>query len=137
MTTMHGTQGAEALDDLFWRAEILQAMFWMRGEGIATEVAPAELAAFLQAKQAGVEAQMHRLAADGYLEVCHGAKPGYRLTSLGVAEGGRSFRDEFDGLTRPAHGECGPGCWCRDPDHTGEPCPNQPVPDPSPPAEAR
>jgi hypothetical protein len=44
-----------------------------------------------------------------------------------VAEGGRSFHDEFAELIKPAHAECGPGCWCKDPKHAGEPCPSTPA----------
>ncbi len=114
--------GPAALDELYWRAEILQALYWMRGEGLATDVTPAALAEFLVAEPALVTEQLARLTADGYLER---AADGYRLTPLGVAEGGRSFQDEFDGLIRPAHGECGPRCWCKDPKRAGEPCPSE------------
>ena len=126
--------GAAALDGLYWRAEILQAVYWMDGEGLASEVAPVALAAFLVADQASVARQLAQLAADGYLQVVDG--PRYRLTPLGRTEGGRSFRDEFADFMRgkPAHAECGPGCWCKDPNHAGEPCPSTPAPPPAPPA---
>lgn len=125
-----GPHGSEALEELAWRAEILQAMYWMHGEGLAIEVQPAALAGFLAADPAAVARHMRQLAADGFLEAV--ARPGepavvphrYRLTPLGLAEGGRSFRDEFADLTRPAHGACAPGCWCHDPRHAGEPCPS-------------
>lgn len=140
-----------ALDDLFWRDEILQATFWMRGEGLAESVAAADLARFLAADESVIAAALAGLVEDGYLERAEGLESGsaeerrtnllplspspalrlsYRLTPLGVREGGRRFRDEFAGLTQQAHGECGPGCWCRDPEHEGEPCPNQPVQEP-------
>ena len=146
--------GAEALDELYWTAEILQALYWMRGEGLAREVSPAALAQFLVADGAIVIEQMQRLAAEGYLERtidgCTSARvPGvpadggicphtaYRLTPLGVAEGGRSFQDEFEGLTKQAHGECGPRCWCKDPERAGEPCPShEEAPYPEPPDES-
>ena len=135
--------GAEALDELYWTAEILQALYWMRGEGLAREVSPAALAEFLVADGATIVEQMRRLTAEGYLERttdgCTAAGvPGvsvegglgphtaYRLTPLGMAEGGRSFRDKFQDLTIQAHGECGPRCWCKDPDRAGEPCPSRP-----------
>jgi hypothetical protein len=86
-----------------------------------------------------VAQQIARLAADGYLEPADvgptgvslglldaGAPGRYRLTGLGVAEGGRSFQDEFADLTRPSHYECSPGCWCQDPNHADEPCPTHP-----------
>jgi hypothetical protein len=121
--------GAEALDALYWRAEILQALYWMQGEGLAAEVAPVALAEFLVADPATVAGRLERLAADGYLEA---TGPRYRLSALGLVEGGRSFRDEFADYLRPAHAACGPGCWCRDPRHAGEPCPSTPAPEPTP-----
>ena len=50
--------GAEALDELYWTAEILQALYWMRGEGLAEAGAPAALAQFLVADGATVVEQM-------------------------------------------------------------------------------
>lgn len=130
-----------ALDELFWRDEILQAMFWMRGEGLAERVSPAELARFLAADESLITAALLGLVDDGQLErVAETARLplshpptlplAYRLTPLGIAEGGRRFRDEFAGLTQQAHAACGPGCWCQDPEREGEPCPNQPAEEP-------
>ena len=131
MSQLGGTPGgADALDELFWRAEILQAMYWMQGEELATEVSPAGLAEFLVADRATVADQLEWLANDGYLEVRDG--PRYRLSPLGRVEGGRSFQDEFADYIKPAHAECGPGCWCKDPNHAGEPCPGAPDPTPAP-----
>jgi hypothetical protein len=131
MTTV--SDGKAALDALYWRTEILQAMFWMRGEGIDLDVEPGRLAEFLVVDAAEIDAQMRDLAARGLLnEAC--AEPlRYALSARGLAEGGRSFRDEFADLTHAAHYECAPGCWCHDPDHAGEPCPSQPLPKPSEP----
>ena len=70
------------------------------------------------------------LTADGYLERLPNSE--YRLTALGRTEGGRSFHDEFADLIKPAHAECGPGCWCKDPNHAGEPCPSRPAAPPAP-----
>ncbi len=118
--------GPEALDELYWRAEILQALYWMHGERLATEATAANLASFLGVDPVVVGEYMKRLAGEGYLDPA-GSDGGvrYRLTALGLTEGGRSFSDEFAELTKPAHGECGPGCWCRDPRHVGEECPSR------------
>ena len=118
--------GREAVDELFWRVEILQALYWMRGEGLAEEVGATELAAFLVAEPGVVCAQLERLAAGGYLAPGDRVRDRYRLTPLGLSEGARSFQDEFGVLTRPGHGECGPGCWCQDPRHAADACPNRP-----------
>jgi DNA-binding PadR family transcriptional regulator len=118
-----------ALDELFWRDEILQALFWMRGEGLADAVTPSDLARFPAVDEAVIAAALARMAEEGYLEAGPFLRS-YRLTPLGAQEGGRRFRDEFTGLTRQAHGECGPGCWCHDPEREGEPCPNRPDEEP-------
>ena len=127
MTEEH--DGPRALDELYWRAEILQVMYWMKGEGIAEDVTPTSLAAFLV--DAGrVDHHLERLADDGFVERIGASSDGhaarYRLSPSGHAEGSRGFRDEFADLTRPAHGECHQDCRCHDPAHAGEPCPSHP-----------
>lgn len=111
------------LEPLLVRDEILQAMFWLRGEGLADRVTPELLASVLVCEASDLNAGLDHLVLDGYLERIVGERA-LRLTELGVREGGRRFRDEFDGLTRQAHGECGPACWCRDPKRAGEACPS-------------
>lgn len=121
------TSAGDALDDLYWQAEILQALYWMRGEGLADETEASSLAAFLVADVSRVGWHLERLASDGYLEAAGAADSRrYRLTERGAAEGGRSFHDEFDHLIHRGHGECSDDCWCHDPAHAGEPCPNHP-----------
>jgi hypothetical protein len=117
-----------ALDELRWRDEILQALFWMRGEGLSEQITAPELGRFLAADESIIVRVLAALVEDGYLDTLDnpGLPGAYRLTPLGVQEGGRRFQDEFGGLTQQAHGECGPGCWCQDPTHEGEPCPSQP-----------
>jgi hypothetical protein len=41
-----------ALDALFWRDEILQVLFWMRGEGLGDTPTASQLAAFLRIRAA-------------------------------------------------------------------------------------
>jgi hypothetical protein len=119
--------GRSALDALYWRAEILQAMYWMRGEGIASRVSAAQLADFLIVSHDIVRAQLTALVDDGYLSCDDG------VVCAHTPRGDRR-RPQLPGrirrLTRPAHYECGPGCWCQDPEHIGEPCPSHPVPAP-------
>ena len=134
--------GAAALEALFWRDEILQALYWLQGERLADAVDAERMAEILVANLAIVKSEMGRLAEGGYLDVLPGltlgAAPRFRLTEIGRLEGGRSFRDEFGGLTRQAHGECGPGCWCNDPRRIGEPCPaSEPPPEPPGPERPR
>lgn len=100
---------SEALRTLYWRSEILQVMYWLRGEGLGEVVDAALLERFL-----GVEASigvgyLDRLVTDGYLDR---VSDGYVLSEQGLAEGKTEFALSFADLTRPGHGECSDDCWC-------------------------
>lgn len=110
---------SEALRALYWRDEILQVMFWLRGEGLAETADATLLERFL-----GVDADvgvryLDRLVDDGYLVR---RDDGYALSEKGISEGSRVFTEEFADLTRPAHGECGPDCWCHASPEEAEAC---------------
>ncbi len=100
---------SEALRTLYWRSEILQVMYWLRGEGLGEIVDAQLLERFL-----GVEADigvgyLDALVEDGYLER---VPTGYVLSPVGLEEGKIEFAISFTDLTRPAHGECSADCWC-------------------------
>jgi len=100
---------SEALRALYWRSEILQVMYWLRGEGLGEVVDALLLERFL-----GVEADvgvtyLDRLVLEGYLDAGPG---GYTLSPSGLAEGKTEFALSFADLTRPTHGECSADCWC-------------------------
>ena len=99
------------LEALRVRDEVLQALYWMRAEGLAEAPAAAELARFLAVSSETLGPYLDRFVDDGYLETAEG---GYRLTELGEREGRSSFADEFADLTRPGHGECDDDCWCHE-----------------------
>jgi len=100
--------GLEAQD------EILQVMFWLRGEALADDVSPADLARFIGSTAIELDGGLHRLADLGLVRVVGGDMIRYALTPEGVREGGRRFADEFSDLTKPGHGECGdPECDCK------------------------
>jgi hypothetical protein len=109
---------SEALRTLFWRSEILQVMYWLRGEGLGEVVDAALLERFLGVDAAIGLTYLHRLVDEGYLEVARktgadrSAGDGFRLSPRGVEEGAAEFAASFAELTRPAHGECSPDCWC-------------------------
>jgi hypothetical protein len=113
-----------ALERLFWRSEILQAMYWMDGEGIASAVSPSRLAEFLDTTPDAMATLVGQLVRDGFLRPLDDDPGRVVMTEAGRNEGARSFGDEFAELTRPAHAECGPGCWCRDPKYAGVACPS-------------
>jgi hypothetical protein len=100
---------SNALRALYWRSEILQVMYWLRGEGLGDVVDAPLLERFL-----GVEAEigvgyLDRLVVDGYLNQANG---GYVLSEVGLEEGKTEFALSFADMTRPAHGECSADCWC-------------------------
>lgn len=93
--------------------EILQVMFWLRGEGLSTEVGPADLTRWLGIDEPEIVPLLARLEERRWIEAA-GEAGRFRLTSLGVEEAGRRFASEFADVTRPGHGECGdPDCDCQ------------------------
>ncbi len=103
----NGKQAFDPVSALRCRDDILQAMYWMRGEGFGEETDASMLQSFLVVNEALLQEQLVVLGEEGYLEETGGR---YRLSALGVKEGGRRFADEFSDLQSTAHGDCGPGC---------------------------
>jgi hypothetical protein len=101
----------DELEALRVRDEVLQAMYWMRSEGLATAPSAAELARFLAVPAATLTPYLDRFVRDGLLEESRG---GYALTASGETLGKRAFADEFADMTRPGHGECDDDCWCHE-----------------------
>jgi hypothetical protein len=97
------------LEVLRARDEVLQAMYWMRAEGLADAPTAGELSTFLAIPPTSLGPFLLRFVDDGYLEP-DGER--FRLTARGTESGKRSFADEFVDLTRPTHGECDADCWC-------------------------
>ena len=104
---------ADPLDAIRWRDELLQVLYWFRGEGLGESVAPQDLTTFLGAEAEVVRWRLEHLVEEGYVAAESGSGR-YRLTEWGSKEGGRRFADEFAGLTGQAHGECNnPNCSCQ------------------------
>ena len=101
----------EELEVLRIRDEVLQAMYWMRAEGLYDEPSAAELARFLAVPADTLLPYLERFEADGQL--ARGER-GFRLTADGEQAGKRTFAEEFADLTRPGHGDCDEDCWCHD-----------------------
>ena len=99
------------LEALRIRDEVLQAMYWMRSEGLAEAPSADELARFLAVPAATLGPYLERFASDGYIEPAGG---GWRLSAGGEEMGKRTFAEEFADLTKPTHGECDDDCWCHD-----------------------
>jgi hypothetical protein len=95
--------------------EILQVMYWLRGEKLAEEVSAADLTRFVGLTELEIDGALERLAVVGLVRPIPAAGAlRYALTDAGAREGGRRFADEFKDLTKPGHGECGdPDCECQ------------------------
>ncbi len=103
----NGERAFDPMAALRCRDDILQAMYWMRGEGFGEEADGQMLRSFLVVDEILLREQLEILTEEGYLEESGEC---YRLSELGVKEGGRRFADEFAGLQGTAHGDCGPEC---------------------------
>jgi hydrogenase maturation protease len=100
--------------DLRRRDEVLQVLFWMRGEGLGETVRPREITGLLDIPEPDLGLVLDQMVEDGLAEEHDG---GFRLTPSGLSEGGRRFVDEFAPLLRQGHGECNdPDCPCHDGD---------------------
>ena len=94
--------------------EILQVMYWLRGEKIAQDVAAPELARWVALDAAKISPLLEGLVESGLVEHVPDRELRYRLTSSGGHEGGRRFADEFAEMIKPGHYECSdPNCDCR------------------------
>ncbi len=107
MSENGGKRAFDPMAALRCRDDILQAMYWMRGEGFGEEADGQMLQSFLVVDEALLHEQLAILVEENYLEESDGC---YRLSELGVKEGGRRFADEFADLQNVAHGDCGPEC---------------------------
>ena len=108
MEELHAPK-SEALRALYWRSEILQVMYWLRGEGLGDVVDANLIERFLGVDAAIGVTYLNRLVHEGYVER---AGDGFVLSTCGMEEGAAEFASSFAELTRPAHGECSADCWC-------------------------
>lgn len=113
----------DPLRGIYWRDEILQLVYWMKGEGFAEEVRPSDLIRFLDLNEQELQRCLDTLVEEGYLEATHER---YRLTPMGDEEGRRRFVDEFAPmLKKPGHeyGECSRAdCDCHESEAAREEC---------------
>lgn len=108
-----------ALRTLYWRSEILQVMYWLRGEGFGDFVDAQLIERFLGVDAAIGVTYLDRLVEEGYLK-----RDGewFTLSERGSQEGAAEFGTSFSDLTRPAHGECSDDCWCHASAEEAEAC---------------
>ncbi len=114
---MPEAEGGESFEQhLAARDEVLQVMYWLRGEGLAKDVGAKDLTRWMSIDALQIHSILVGLAEARLLEVVPGSasEARFRLTESGVKEGGRRFADEFADLTKPGHYECSdPNCDCR------------------------
>lgn len=111
---------SEALKALFWRDEILQMMFWIKGEGFGDHVDAALLERFLGVHASVGLKYLQRLVDEALLSRTPDGR--FELTPLGHEIGAQAFAHEFSDLTKPGHGECGSDCWCHASPEEAEAC---------------
>ena len=92
---------------LFWRDEILQVLYWMKGEGFGKTVKLEQVVPLLNSTTENIEFHLNKLVTEGFLKKEEGV---FELTEMGNKEAGRRFSDAFSGLQKAGHGECGPDC---------------------------
>ena len=95
---------------LFWKDEILQALYWLHGEGLGARVSLEQLASLLGSTPEIIAPYVGLLVEEGLL---HSEADTYVLTENGRKEGGIRFASAFQGLQKAGHGECGPDCDCQ------------------------
>lgn len=101
--------------DLEAADEVLQILYWLRGEKLADDASLEVLQRFIPSAAAALSSILDRLERNGLVKksLSDTGIPLYRLSDDGVREGGRRFADEFADITKPGHGECGdPECDC-------------------------
>lgn len=96
-----------ALEELARRDDILELLFWMRGQGIADSLSVSDVARFVAHAEDEVRASLEKLIALGAVER-DGER--YRLSAEGLPEARRRFVDDFREMLADGHGECNFSC---------------------------
>ena len=105
---------SQALREMFWRSEILQVIYWLRGEQFGVGPTRAQADAKMLERVLGVDAEIGVQYLDLLTDRGDLEREGdrYRLSEEGVKEGALEFAASWSDLTRPTHGECSADCWC-------------------------
>ncbi len=108
-------------DHIYWRDEILQLMFWHRGEGFGERIGPDELRRFLLIGREDLSRHLEQMVDEGYLvRSLESGETRCVFTPMGEQEAQRRFLEEFEALRKPGHYECNnPDCECHAPDFLG------------------
>jgi DNA-binding IclR family transcriptional regulator len=109
-----------AVSEIARRDEVLELLFWMRGQGFGEALSARDLAAFLVYPEPEIATTLQTLASLGAVERRAGSF--YALTEAGLPEARRRFVDDFREMLAEGHGECGFSCE-RDHEHENAPHP--------------
>lgn len=98
-------------EQLHLRDEVLQVLYWLKGEGLGDEATLQQLALWTGQPADHLQVVVDRLLGDRWLE-SGGSAATYRFTPEGEVEGKRRFADAFvdHGLGWGGPGSCGPDC---------------------------
>ena len=112
---LKNNNGDSPLDNLFWREELLQIIYWLQGEEIIRTVTAKDILPLLNnIDESALDIQLQKLVDDEYLQQ-DGLS--YSFTTSGKKEGGKLFAQAFDGMQKAGHGDCGPDCeFCYGPE---------------------
>jgi len=112
---------------LRWQDEILEVMYWIRGEKLGTQVSADRLNRFIKLQPPDLETALRRLIERKLLHffIASGGGQLFELTERGIEEGKRRFIDEFSPFPgKETHLSCSdPNCDCRSPGWSGV-CPS-------------
>lgn len=102
------------MNSLQCQDEILQMMYWMRGEHLGEHATTEQLNRFLRLEAHELDAALEQLVGRGLVMA---SAAGYSLSERGVVEAGRRFLDEFSAvLGKEDHLSCSdPDCDCQTP----------------------
>jgi DNA-binding IclR family transcriptional regulator len=110
------TADGAAVREIARRDEVLELLFWMRGQGFGEELSARDLAGFLVYPEPEIAATLQTLETLGAVE--RRPEGRYALTESGLPEARRRFVDDFREMLAEGHGECGFSCQQ---DHEHEP----------------
>lgn len=103
--------------------EILQFLYWMKGERLGEIVAREQIERFIHLDQDEIENALSALVEKNLLTrvESEGASAAWKLTDAGSREGARRFNDELSSmLGHESHLECGDlECGCHKPGFDG------------------
>ena len=101
---------------IYWQDEILQILFWMRGEGLGEVVTLEEVNRFLTIEKSNLNDTVESLVEMGYLKLSTNSEniSEVQLSEQGKKEGKIRFKEEFENfLGHEDHMSCDdPNCDC-------------------------